>query len=128
MQTKTAMGLLLLWLLIGSGCSSVPVRDFRADYQKASSRSVKIDGYPPFNVSELPGQRRLKVELNTLAQVFGSIADPLVLMGISDGIPSASVHETAALTYLAETGRPSCKILDTATSPTGREFEFQFAC
>ena len=126
MRATTTIGMLLL--LIESGCSSVPVRDFRADYQKASSRSVKVDGYPPFSVSELPAQRRLKVELNMLAQAFGSIADPMVLMGVSNGIPSASVHEAAALAYLAETGRPSCRTFEAATSPTGREFEFQYAC
>jgi hypothetical protein len=112
-----------------AGCaSSLPVRDFGADYQRASSGSVKIDGYPPFAVFELKEQRRLQVRLNVLAQAFGWVADPLQLVGISDGIPSQSAHETAARQYLAETGRGSCSVTGSAISPNGREFEFTYTC
>jgi len=66
--------------------------------------------------------------LNVLAQVFGSVTNPLVLMGVSDGIPSASAHRSAAQAYLVETGRLSCAITDAAVSPDGREFEFHYSC
>jgi hypothetical protein len=117
-----------LVLVTLAGCASLPVRGFRADYQKASGRSVKIEGYPPFNVAELREQQRLKVELNALAQAFGWVADPLALLGVSSGIPPASAHEAAARTYLAETGRRSCSVSDGAVSPSGREFEFRYNC
>ena len=126
MQAKTPI--VLLAIVIVAGCSSLPTREFRSDYQRASRQSVKIDGYPPFGIAELRDQKRLKVELNVLAQVFGSVTNPLVLMGVSDGIPSASAHRSAAQAYLVETGRPSCAITDAAVSPDGREFEFRYSC
>jgi hypothetical protein len=111
-----------------AGCASTPVRDFQADYQRTSTQSVKIDGYPPFRVAELREQRRLKVELNVLAQAFGSLGNPLVLLGVSSGIPPESAHRSAALVYLAESGRAACSLVDGAVSPSGREFEFRYAC
>jgi hypothetical protein len=111
-----------------AGCASLPVRDFRPDYERAASRSVKIEGYAPFVVFELKEQRRLQVRLNLLAQAFGWANDPLVLMGVSDGIPPRAAHEAAARQYLAETGRPACTVTVTAVSPSGREFEFSYRC
>ena len=115
-------------LLLLAGCASTPVRDFRGDYQKTSSRWVRIDGHPPFNVAELRDRRRLKVELNILAQAFGGLVDPFVLLGVSNGIPPVGAHEAAARQYLAETGRSSCSIVDAAVLPNGREYEFRFSC
>ena len=115
-------------LAVVGGCASTPVRDFHADYAKVSSRSVKIDGYPPFNVAELREQKRLKVELNLLAQTFGAMLDPTVLLGLSDGIPPSWAHQAAARAYLAESGRPACAVTDAAVSPNGREFDFRYAC
>lgn len=111
-----------------AGCATAPVRDFRGDYERASSQSVKVEGYPPFRVAELRQQRRLKVELNVLAQAFGWASDPLVLLGVTSGIPPASAHAAAARAYLAETGRTGCSIVDTAVSPDGREYEFRYSC
>jgi hypothetical protein len=116
-----------LGLLVGCA-SSLPAQDFRSAYQNAAGRSVKIEGYPPFNVAELRDQRRLKVELNILAQAFGGLADPLVLLGFTDGIPPASAHRAAARAYMAETGRPSCNVADAAVLPNGRAFEFRYDC
>jgi hypothetical protein len=118
---------LALGMLAGCG-SSLPVRDFRNDYQRAAGGSAKIEGYPPFAIFELKEQRRLQVRLNMLAQVFGPIADPLQMMGLSDGIPPQSAHEAAARQYLADTGRTSCPVTGSAISPSGREFEFTYAC
>jgi hypothetical protein len=127
MRMKFVVAALALACL--SACaSSLPVRDFRADYDRAARRSVKIDGYPPFNVLELREQRRLKVALNVLAQTFGALVDPLQMLGVSDGIPPASAHQAAAQAYLAETARPGCAIVDAAVSPNGREFEFRYTC
>src|SRR5262245_9384634 len=125
---RTSGSIFALALLVVAGCATTPVRDFAADYQKAASQSVKVDGYPPFRVAELRDQRRLKVELNILAQAFGSLGDPLVLLGVSNGIPPVSAHRAAAQAYLAETGRASCSATDAAASPDGREFEFRYMC
>lgn len=112
-----------------AGCaSSLPVRDFRSDYDRAERRSIKVDGYPPFNVLELREQRRIKVALNFLAQTFGGLADPFILMGLSDGIPPLAAHRAAAQAYLVETGRLSCTVEATAISPGGRDYEFRYAC
>jgi hypothetical protein len=118
---------LALGMLAGCG-SSLPVRDFRPDYGKEWSTSVKIEGYPPFAVYELKQQRRLQVRLNMLAQVFGGVFDPVQWVGLSDGIPSQSAHEAAARQYLADTGRTSCSVVGSAISPGGREFEFTYSC
>jgi hypothetical protein len=115
-------------LSLAACASSLPVRDFRSDYDRAERRSVKVDGYPPFNVLELKERRRLKVALNILAQAFGGLGDPLVLMGLSDGIPPMAAHRAAARAYLAETRRPSCTVEAAAISSSGREYEFQYAC
>lgn len=121
--------ILLPAVLLLAGCaSSLPVRDFRADYERAPSRQVKIEGYAPFVVYELKSQRRLLVRLNLLAQAFGWAANPAVLLGLSDGIPSQSAHEAAARQYLAETGRGSCPVSGAGVTPSGREFEFAYAC
>jgi hypothetical protein len=111
-----------------AGCASLPVRDFRADYERAPSQQVKIDGYPPFVVSELRDRRRLQVQLNVLAQAFSWASNPLVLAGLSDGIPSQSAHAAAARHYLVETGRPSCTVSGAAITPNGRAYEFTYAC
>jgi hypothetical protein len=112
-----------------AGCGySLPVRDFRPDYGKEWSTSVKIEGYPPFAVYELKQQRRLQVRLNMLAQVFGGVFDPVQWVGLSDGIPSQSAHEAAARQYLADTGRTSCTVAGSAIAPGGREFEFTYSC
>jgi hypothetical protein len=118
---------LALGMLAGCG-SSLPVRDFRPDYGKEWSTSVKIEGYPPFAVYELKQQRRLQVRLNMLAQVFGGVFDPVQWVGLSDGIPSQSAHEAAARQYLADTGRTSCTVAGSAIAPGGREFEFTYSC
>jgi hypothetical protein len=127
MRTRFAVAALALASLAACA-SSLPVRNFGGDYDRASRNSVKIDGYPPFSVLELREQRRLKVALNVLAQTFGSLVDPLILLGVSDGIPPASAHQAAAQAYLVENGRPGCAIVDAAVSPNGREFEFRYAC
>lgn len=112
-----------------AGCaSSLPVRDFRPEYERAPRRDIKVEGYAPFVVSELREQRRLQVRLNTLAQAFGWVADPLQWSGVSDGIPSQSAHEGVARQYLAETGRASCSVIGAAVTPSGREFEFAYTC
>src|SRR6187402_3749604 len=99
MRTRFAVAALALASLAACA-SSLPVRNFGGDYDRASRNSVKIDGYPPFSVLELREQRRLKVALNVLAQTFGSLVDPLILLGVSDGIPPASAHQAAAQAYL----------------------------
>jgi hypothetical protein len=112
-----------------AGCAtSLPVRDFRLEYERAPRRDIKVEGYAPFVVSELREQRRLQVRLNLLAQAFGWAADPLQLIGVSDGIPSQSAHEAAARQYLAETGRAACPVTGVAVTPSRREFEFAYAC
>ncbi len=118
---------LALWTLAGCA-SSLPVRDFRPEFERAPRRDVKIESYAPFVVYELRVQRRLQVRLNLLAQAFGWAGDPLQLLGVSDGIPSQSAHEAAARQYLAEIGRPSCSVTGAAVTPSGREFEFAYAC
>jgi hypothetical protein len=123
-----ALTIAALAVLTLAGCASTPVREFRGDYQKASPRWVRIVGYAPFVVAELRDQRRLKVELNILAQAFGGLVDPFVLLGVSSGIPSVGAHEAAARAYLVETGRSSCSIVEAAVSPNGREYEFRFTC
>ena len=127
MRRTLLLAVLALGMLAGCG-SSLPVRDFRPDYGKEWSSSVKIEGYPPFAVYELKAQRRLQVRLNMIAQVFGPIADPLQMIGVSDGIPSQSAHEAAARQYLADTGRTSCTVAGSAVAPGGREFEFTYTC
>ena len=112
-----------------AGCaSSLPVRDFRLDYERAPRGDIKVEGHAPFVVAELREQRRLQVRLNLLAQAFGWVKDPFQLIGVSDGIPSQSVHENAAQQYLAETGRASCAVAGLAVTPSGREFEFAYTC
>jgi hypothetical protein len=123
-----AIALALALASLAACASSLPVRNFGDDYGRASRNSVKIEGYPPFSVLELREQRRLKVALNVLAQTFGGLVDPLILLGVSDGIPPASAHRAAAQAYLAEAGRTSCAIVDAAVSPGGREFEFRYQC
>jgi hypothetical protein len=67
--------------------ASLPVRDFRTDYDRAKSRqSVTVAGYPPFRVLELREQRRIKVEVNVLHQAFGGLVNPLILLSVTDGI------------------------------------------
>jgi hypothetical protein len=118
-----------LALSLLASCATLPVRDFAGDYQRASGRRhVIVAGYAPFNIVELRAQRRLKVQLNVLAHAFGWVGNPLILLGITDGIPPAAAHQEAARTYLVETGRPSCSIIDAAVSPSGREFEFRYHC
>jgi hypothetical protein len=123
-----ALAAVLALASLAACASSLPVRDFNADFDRAERRSVKVDGYPPFNVLDLKDQRRLKVTLNVLAQAFGSLGDPLVLLGVSNGIPPQSAHQAAARAYLAETGRPSCTVEPAAISPSGREYEFRYTC
>jgi hypothetical protein len=119
----------VLAVLVLGGCASLPTRNFQADYERAPHRStVRVEGYAPFGVAELRDQQRLRVELNAFAQAFGGLADPLVLVGISSGIPPASAHEAAARAYLAQTGRPSCSVHDGAVSPNGRQYEFRYTC
>lgn len=109
--------------------SSLPVRDFRADYEKTTSRSyVRVPGHAPFRVLELRGQQRLQVTLNVLAQAFGSLGDPLVLLGITNGIPPVSAHQQAAQAYLRESGRSGCSVEPVAVTPSGRAFEFRYTC
>jgi len=109
--------------------ASLPVRDFRTDYDRAKSRqSVTVAGYPPFRVLELRAQRRIKVEVNVLHQAFGGLVNPLILLSVTDGIPPLSAHQAAAQAYLADTWRPGCAVEPVAVTPSGREFEFQYSC
>jgi hypothetical protein len=109
--------------------ASLPVRDFRTDYDRAKSRqSVTVAGYPPFRVLELREQRRIKVEVNVLHQAFGGLVNPLILLSLTDGIPPLSVHQAAAQAYLAETWRPGCAVEPVAVTPNGRAFEFRYSC
>jgi hypothetical protein len=127
MRPSLLPAVLALGMLAGCA-SSLPVRDFRADYQRASGGSVKIEGYPPFTIYELKEQRRLQVYQNVLAQVFRGALDPVQWIGLSDGIPPQSAHEAAARQYLAESGRGACAVAGSAISPNGREFEFTYTC
>ena len=98
-------------MLLTACAASLPVRDFRTDYDRARSRqSVTVAGYPPFRVLELREQRRIKVEVNVLHQAFGGLVDPLILLSITDGIPPLSAHQAAAQAYLAETWRQGCTV------------------
>jgi hypothetical protein len=124
-----AIVVLLALTLLPACASSLQVRDFRADYERTKSRSyVRVPGHPPFRVLELREQRRIQVHLNVLAQAFGGLADPLVLLGVSDGIPSLSAHQQAAQAYLIESGRSGCSVEPLAVAPGGREFEFRYSC
>jgi hypothetical protein len=117
-------------LVFLSACAaSLPVRDFRTDYDRAKSRqSVTVAGYPPFRVLELREQRRIKVEVNVLHQAFGGMVNPLILLSITDGIPPLSAHQAAAQAYLAETWRPGCAVEPVAVTPNGRAYEFRYSC
>jgi hypothetical protein len=109
--------------------ASLPVRDFRTDYDRAKSRqSVTVAGYPPFRVLELRAQRRIKVEVNVLHQAFGGLVNPLILLSLTDGIPPLSAHHAAAQAYLANTWRPGCAVEPVAVTPNGRAFEFRYSC
>jgi hypothetical protein len=109
--------------------ASLPVRDFRTDYDRAKSRqSVTVAGYPPFRVLELRAQRRIKVEVNVLHQAFGGLVNPLILLSVTDGIPPLSAHQAAAQAYLADTWRPGCAVEPVAVTPNGRAFEFRYSC
>ena len=109
--------------------SSLPVRDFRADFERASARStIKVEGYPSFGIAELREQRRLRVEVLPLAALGRVLTDPLIWMGVSDGIPPLSAHHAAARVYLAETGRSGCTVEPIAVTPSGRAFEFRYNC
>lgn len=127
MRFRLLIGFLAGFMLAGCA-SSLPERDFRADYQRATGQHVRIEGYAPFAVDELRAQRRLRVQLNVLAQAFGWASDPLVLLGITSGIPPLAAHRAAAQRYLADTGRPSCTAYDSAVMPNGRAFEFRYSC
>jgi hypothetical protein len=109
--------------------SSLPVRDFRADFERPSARStIKIEGYPSFGVAELREQRRLRVEVLPLAAFGQVLTNPLIWMGVTDGIPPLSAHHAAARAYLAETGRAGCTVEPVAVTPSGRAFEFRYSC
>lgn len=124
-----AVTALLALTLLTACASSLPVRDFRADYERAKSRSyVRVPGHPPFRVLELREQRRIQVHLNVLAQAFGHLVDPLVLLGVTDGIPSVLAHQQAAQAYLTESGRSGCSVEPVAVAPGGRAFEFRYSC
>jgi hypothetical protein len=128
MRWNATIALLALTLLAACA-SSLPVRDFRADYERATPRSfVRVPGHPPFRVLELPQQRRMQVTLNVLAQALGGLSDPLVVLGVSDGIPSLSAHQQAAQAYLLESGRSGCAVEPLAVTPGGRAFEFRYSC
>jgi hypothetical protein len=109
--------------------SSLPVRDFRADFERPSARStIKIEGYPSFGVAELREQRRLRVEVAPLAALGQALTNPLIWIGVTDGIPSLSAHHAAARAYLAEAGRSGCTVEPVAVTPSGRAFEFRYSC
>ena len=115
--------------LLSACAASLPVRDFRTDYDRAKSRqSVTVAGYPPFRVLELREQRRIKVEVNVLHQAFGGLVNPLILLSLTDGIPPLSAHQAAAQAYLADTWRPGCAVEPVAVTPNGRAFEFRYSC
>ena len=122
--------IVVLALTLLTACAaSLPVRDFRTDYDRAKSRqSVTVAGYPPFRVLELREQRRIKVEVNVLHQAFGGLVNPLILLSITDGIPPLSAHQAAAQAYLADTWRPGCAVEPVAVTPNGRAFEFRYSC
>jgi hypothetical protein len=128
MRIRALIAVLALAFL--SACAaSLPVRDFRTDYDRAKSRqSVTVAGYPPFRVLELRQQRRIKVEVNVLHQAFGGLVNPLILLSITDGIPPLSAHQAAAQAYLAETWRPGCAVEPVAVTPNGRAYEFRYNC
>ena len=68
MRTRGFIAILALTLLTACA-SSLPVRDFRADFARPSARStIKIEGYPSFGVADLRQQRRLRVEVLPLAE------------------------------------------------------------
>jgi hypothetical protein len=128
MRTRGFIAVLALTLLTACA-SSLPVRDFRADYERAPTRrTIKVAGYPSFSVAELRPQRRLRVMVLPLAALGRVLADPLIWVGVSDGIPSLSAHETAARAFLAETGRAGCTVAPVAVTPSGHEFEFRYSC
>jgi hypothetical protein len=113
-----------------AGCaSSLPVQDFRSDYQRPTARgTAKVQGYPLFAVAELREQRRIRVMVVPMVAAFSVPANPLVMAGLSDGIPPVSAHQAAAQVFLAEHGRPGCTVEPVAVSPSGREFEFRYTC
>ena len=128
MRVRGLIAVLALVLLTACA-SSLPVRDFRADFERPSARStVKIEGHPSFGVAELRDQRRLRVEVLPLAAFGQVLTNPLIWMGVSDGIPPLSAHHAAARAFLAETGRPGCTVEPVAVTPSGREFEFRYSC
>jgi len=128
MRTRGFIALFAFTLLTACA-SSLPVRDFRADFERPSARStIKIEGYPSFSVAELRGQRRIRVELLPLAALGQVLTDPLIWIGVSDGIPSLSAHEAAARASLAQTGRSGCTVQAVAVTPSGRQFEFRYSC
>jgi hypothetical protein len=115
--------------LLTACASSLPVRDFRADFERPSARStIKIEGYPSFGVAELRNQRRLRVEVLPLAALGQVLTNPFIWVGVTDGIPSLSAHQAAARAFLAETGRGACTLEPVAVTPSGREFEFRYSC
>jgi hypothetical protein len=115
--------------LLAACASSLPVRDFRADFERATARStIKVEGHPSFSVAELRGQRRLRVMVLPLVAFGRVLTDPLIWMGISDGVPSLSAHAAAARAFLVETGRSGCAVEPVAVTPSGHEFEFRYRC
>jgi len=128
MRTRGFIALFAFTLLTACA-SSLPVRDFRADFERPSARStIKIEGYPSFGVAELRNQRRLRVEVLPFAALGQLMTDPLIWIGVSDGIPSLSAHHAAARAFLAETGRSGCTVEPVAVAPGGRVFEFRYSC
>jgi hypothetical protein len=127
MRTRGFIAALAAFL---SACaSSLPVRDFRADFERASVRStIKIEGYPSFGVAELRDQRRLRVMVLPFAAFGQLLTDPLIWMGVSDGIPPLSAHHAAARAFLTETGRSACAVEPVSVTPSGRAFEFRYSC
>lgn len=119
----------LAFMSLTACASSLPVHDFRADFERPSARStIKIEGYPSFGVTELRQQRRLRVEVLPFAALGQVLTDPLIWMGVSDGIPSVSAHQAAARAFLVETGRAGCAVEPVAVAPGGRVFEFRYSC
>jgi hypothetical protein len=128
MRSRGLITVVVLTLLTACA-SSLPVRDFRADFERPTARStIKVEGHPSFGVAELRQQRRLRVMVLPLAAVGRILTDPLIWIGVSDGIPSLSAHQQAAQAYLVQSGRAGCSVEPVAVTPSGHEFEFRYQC
>lgn len=104
----TKLGIVVVLCTTLGGCASLNY--IMAEYQGVTVQEVRMPD-DTYRIFDKPTQSKLMVT-SSLASATGQGVSKGLTFGAASGEPPKPLFEAAALQYLNESGRPSCRVTD----------------